>query len=87
MGDDYFLRRNFHRDFKKKPVESLIRSSEDVSIYDMAGEDVIRFVDGNLGIFFYEADLWDKKKLKRDLLKIIDAIDTIPTPPQMVSGL
>jgi uncharacterized protein (DUF2164 family) len=76
MGDVYLIRRGW-RD-PKVPVESMVVGSEYLD-----PEEVLRFVNGNLGIFFYERDLWYPKRLKKKLLKIVEAIDKLDIPPMM----
>lgn len=76
MGNVYLVRRNWHRGFEKKPVETLIKGSE----YLGADDDAINFVNGNIGIFFYERDLWYPEELKERLIKIVQAIDTLDLP-------
>lgn len=47
-------------------------------------EKVAAFVNGNMGVFFYESDLWKPEDLKRKLVRITQAIDTLAIPPAMV---
>lgn len=84
MGDVYLLRREW-RLSPKKPIETLVLPSEVVGTTDDGAKKVANFVDGNVGVFFYERDLWKPEDLKKRLVRITQAIDTLDIPPAIVS--
>ena len=51
------------------------------------GEDTVRFLNGNIGVFFYERDLWYPEELKKRLIKIVQAIDTLSIPLMVTTGM
>lgn len=69
----------------KKPIETLVLASEEIGMGGDGAEKVGGFVNGNIGVFFYESDLWKPEDLKRKLVQITQAIDTLDIPPAMVS--
>ena len=62
----------------------MVMASEDVGMGGEGAKNVADFVNGNIGVFFYERDLWKPEDLKRELVRITQAIDTLAIPPAMV---
>ena len=85
MGDVYLLRKGW-RLSPKKPIEALVLASEEVGIMGDGARRVADFVNGEFGVFFYEQDLWKPEDLKRKLVRITQAIDTLDIPPAMMVG-
>jgi hypothetical protein len=83
MGDVYLMRSGW-RLSPKKPTETLVLPSEEIGMGGEGTKKVADFVNGNVGVFFYERDLWKPEDLKRKLVRITQAIDTLDIPPAMV---
>ena len=84
MGDIYLVRQGW-RLSPKKPIETLVLPSEAIGMGGDGAEKIGVFVNGNIGVFFHESDLWKPEDLKRKLVQITQAIDTLDIPPAMVS--
>lgn len=84
MGDVYLVRRGW-RLSPRKPIETLVLPSEEVGMGGDGAKKVADFVNGNVGVFFYESNLWKPEDLKRRLARITQAIDTLDIPPAMVA--
>ena len=85
MGNVYLVRKGW-RLSPKKPIETLVLASEEVGIMGDGARKVADFVNGEFGVFFYEQDLWKPEDLKRKLVRITQAIDTLDIPPAMMVG-
>jgi uncharacterized protein (DUF2164 family) len=83
MGNVYLMRKGW-RLSPNKPVETLVLASEEVGMGGDGAKKVADFVNGEFGVFFYEKDLWKPEDLKRKLVRITQAIDTLDIPPAMV---
>ncbi len=72
MGQYYFIKLGFGEE-----PEIIDISSEDLDLYLKDTRRCTRLLNTTKGIWFYERDLWDKKKLKVQLRQLIKEIDKL----------
>ncbi len=72
MGQCYFIKLGFGED-----PEIVDIPSEGLDLYLKDTRRCTRLLNTTKGIWFYERDLWDKKKLKAQLRQLIKEIDKL----------